>query len=248
MGEDLHAGAFCLSSPFWAIFLWRLRSNMNKLDTRKTVMIGMLSAFAFIMACLGNLIPIKVAGILGYDPKDIIIAISGFILGPVCAIVIAVISSFLELITVSTTGIIGFVMNVISTCFFVVPASIIYQRKRTFLRAIIGLLIGVLSMSGAMMLWNYLITPMYMAAKGVTREIVTGMLLPVFLPFNLVKGALNASLTMLLYKPVVSAMRQARLLDEVPNKKNETKVLLVICCLMVVAVSVLGLLILGDVI
>lgn len=221
-------------------------NNEKKFDTRRIVMIGVFSALAFIMTCLGNLIPIKVAGFLDYDPKDIIIVIAGFILGPVSSIIISIITSLIELITISTTGVIGFAMNVISTVFFACTASIIYQKKRTFAGAIIGLASGVFAMCIAMMLWNYLITPLYMA--GTTREMVAKMLPTVFLPFNLVKGSLNASIAMLLYKPVVNAMRKARLLDRVENKKSDTKIILIISCTMIIAVCILGLLILGGII
>lgn len=54
-----------------------------------------------------------------------------------------------------------------------------------------------------MMLWNYLVAPLYM---GIPREEVVKLLLPAFLPFNLIKGGLNAAITMLLYKPVVSVL------------------------------------------
>ena len=40
------------------------------------------------------------------------------------------------------------------------------------------------------------------------------MLPTVFLPFNLVKGGLNMALILLLYKPVVTALRKARLAPE----------------------------------
>ena len=223
-----------------------LRSNMKKFDTRKIVMIGMLSALAFVLTCLGNLIPIKVAGFLDYDPKDIIIVIAGFILGPVPAMIISLVVSLLELITpVSGTGPIGFVMNVISSCAFALPASVIYQKRRTFGGAILGLCVGVASMALTMVLWNYLITPLYM---HVDRSFVAGMLLNTFLPFNLIKGSLNASLAMLLYKPLVKAMRGARLLDSAQGKKSDTKVLLIVVCVMVAAVCVLGLLVMGGVI
>jgi riboflavin transporter FmnP len=59
-----------------------------------------------------------------------------------------------------------------------------------------------------MILWNYLITPMYM---GVPREAVVEMLVPVFLPFNLIKGGANAALTLLLYKPVIYALKRMKL-------------------------------------
>lgn len=71
--------------------------------------------------------------------------------------------------------------------------------------AVGGLLAGCLLMVIVMLLWNYLITPIYM---GYPREAVAEMLIPVFLPFNLLKGGLNATITMLLYKPVVSALRR----------------------------------------
>ena len=61
-----------------------------------------------------------------------------------------------------------------------------------------------------MLFWNYLITPVYM---GYPREAVVELLIPVFLPFNLIKGGLNAALTMILYKPVVIALRRAHLIE-----------------------------------
>ena len=62
-----------------------------------------------------------------------------------------------------------------------------------------------------MLLWNYLITPIYMEMD---RAVVAAMLPTVFLPFNLVKGGLNMAVILLLYKPVVTALRRARLVPE----------------------------------
>lgn len=58
-------------------------------------------------------------------------------------------------------------------------------------------------MIAVMLLWNYLITPIYM---GYPRQAVAQLLLPVFLPFNLLKAGLNAALTFVLYRPAVSAL------------------------------------------
>ena len=82
----------------------------------------------------------------------------------------------------------------------------IYKKKRTIMGAVVGLLAGCLLMVVVMLLWNYLITPIYM---GYPREAVAELLLPAFLPFNLLKGGLNATITILLYKPVVTALRRA---------------------------------------
>ena len=62
-----------------------------------------------------------------------------------------------------------------------------------------------------MMLCNYIITPIY---TGLPRETVAGMLLPVFLPFNLIKYGINTAVTLILYKPIVTALRKAHLLPE----------------------------------
>jgi hypothetical protein len=72
-------------------------------------------------------------------------------------------------------------------------------------------MVGVVFMTGAMVLWNYLVTPVYM---HVPREVVAGMLPTVFLPFNLVKGTVNAAFTVVLYKPLVKALRKISIIDE----------------------------------
>lgn len=66
-------------------------------------------------------------------------------------------------------------------------------------------MVGALATTAFMLLWNYLITPIYM---GMPRAAVADLLVPVFLPFNLSKYALNAAITMLIYKPVVTALQQ----------------------------------------
>ncbi len=82
---------------------------------------------------------------------------------------------------------------------------------RTKKGAVVGLTVGVVTLTVVMLLWNYLITPIYM---HMDRSVVAAMLPTVFLPFNLVKGGLNMALTLILYKPVVTALRKARLVPE----------------------------------
>ena len=173
-------------------------------------MLAMLSAISFVMVLVGRLIP-DVAGFLSYDPKDAVIVIAGFIYGPMTSVIISVIVSLIEMISISGTGIYGMIMNIFSTCAFAVPAALIYKKMRTMKGAVLGLVTSVVFMTGCMVLWNYIITPYYMRVE---RSVVAGMLLSVFLPFNLVKGGINMGLTMLLYKPLTTALRRARLIPE----------------------------------
>ena len=179
--------------------------------------VAMFSAVSFVAVLVSKVIP-NVAGFLSYEPKDAVIVIAGLLYGPLTSVLISLIVSFIEMITISSTGPYGFLMNVVSTCAFAVPAAWYYQKHRTQKDAIIGLVIGVLTMAAAMLLWNYIITPFYM---GVLRATVAGMLMTVFLPFNLVKGGINAGLTLLLYKPVVNALRAAGLAQ--PSSSGKTK-------------------------
>ncbi|MBQ7245698.1 MAG: ECF transporter S component [Firmicutes bacterium] len=196
-----------------------MQERKNKLSTKSFAALGMLSAIAFIAKLISAVFPM-VSGFLSFDLKDVIIVIGGFMMGPVASVLITVVVSFIEMVTISSTGPIGFIMNVLASCAFACTASIIYHRNRKMRGAVTGLIAGVLAMTAIMILWNWLITPLYM---GVPREVVEGMLIPVFLPFNLVKGGINATLAMLLYKPIVGALRKAKLVDEGTSGKRTTK-------------------------
>ncbi len=176
----------------------------------------MLTALAFILTLLCRLTLFSAAPFLTYDPKDVIIVIAGFLFGPFASVAVSIVVSLLEM-TISQSGIIGMLMNVLATFGFAFTASFIYKRKHTIGGAILGLVAGCVAMTALMLLWNYLITPLYM---GVSREVVTQMLLPIFLPFNLIKAALNAALVLLLYKPLVTALRKLRFVGSSPSGGN----------------------------
>lgn len=215
---------------------------MNE-KTKRISVLGMLSALAVISVLLIRVPLMPAAPFLTYDPKDVIIVIGGFIYGPLAALIIAVVASFVEMITVSDTGPIGFVMNIISSGAFACTAAIIYKQNRTLKGAVAGLMAAWIVTTIAMVLWNYLIVPLYME---VPRHVVAGMLLPIFVPFNLLKGGLNAGFAMLLYKPVKSAIRAANLIPPSPAKDGGAinigvvigSVLVILACVLFVMVMV----------
>ncbi|MBR5343569.1 MAG: ECF transporter S component [Oscillospiraceae bacterium] len=214
--------------------------NEKKLSTRYLAVCAMFVAVSFVAVLISKVIP-NVAGFLSYEPKDAVIVIAGFIFGPLTCVFVSVLTSLIEMLTISSTGLYGFLMNVVSTCAFAVPAALIYRRFHSQKGAIAGLTLGVLVMAGMMVLWNYIITPFYM---GVDRSVVAGMLATVFLPFNLVKGGLNAAITLLLYKPVVTALRKAKLVDPGSGKKGRFSLGFTLFALAVLATFVLLLLVL----
>ncbi len=223
---------------------------MNYGRTKKIAGIGMLSAMAYVVTLFIHYFGVPIVLFLKYDPKDVIIAIGGFIYGPIAAAIISVIVSFVEMFTISSTGWWGLLMNIIQSCSFACTAALIYKKMRNIKGAIIGLITAWILTTGVMILWNYLITPIYM---GYPREAVAKLLLPAFLPFNLVKGGLNAAITILLYKPIVTALRKARLLDtgdvsSANDKKIKIYVWVIVAAVFVILACVLGILALKHII
>lgn len=180
---------------------------MNIRKTKKLTTIAMLCAFAYVAAVVGR-IPLVL--FLKYDSKDVIIVIGGFLFGPLTSITITVVVSVVQLFTTSATGIWGCMMNIISSCAFSCPTAFLYKKKHTLSGAMLGLCCGWGCQVVVMMIWNYLIAPVYM---NYPREMIMELLLSAFLPFNVIKGGLNAAITMLLYKPVVTALRRSNLID-----------------------------------
>ncbi|MFR3465750.1 MAG: ECF transporter S component, partial [Anaerobutyricum soehngenii] len=132
--------------------------------------------------------------------------------------------------------ILGCIMNIVQTLSFACTASIIYKKKHTLSGALIGLASGWLITVIVMLLWNYLVTPLYM---GYPREAVVELLLPAFLPFNLLKGGLNASITFLLYKPIVTALRKSGYISTLEKEARQQHTGLLILANFIIVTCVL---------
>lgn len=211
---------------------------MKRSSVKKMVLLAMLAAISYLLV---SLVRIPVVLFLKYEPKDVVITIGGFLFGPMASFAVSLVVSLLEMVTVSDTGPIGCVMNLLSTCSFACTAAFVYKRKHTLDGAILGLAAGSVLMVAAMLLWNWLITPWYM---GVDRATVEGMLLPAFLPFNLLKAGLNSALTLSLYKPLVTALRKIRLIEDTASGNSSkhgvylfAAILLITCILLLLALQ-----------
>lgn len=216
---------------------------MNK-RTKTLTTIAMFSAIAYVVMVVGR-IPLVL--FLKYDPKDIIITIAGFIYGPFTSFLISFFVSVAEMFTVSDTGFIGVIMNVIGSSAFACTAAYIYKKKHTISGAIIGLIVGCITMTIVMILWNYLATPIYM---GIPRESVIPLLASAILPFNLIKGSINVALTMILYKPIVNALRKSNLIAiSNSNPKGSTyHISILLICLLVLITCIFFVLVMKGIV
>jgi len=214
-----------------------------KIDIRKLTTLAMISAMAFALAAF---VRVPVVLFLRYDPKDVVIAIAGLIYGPLSAFLVAFVVSVIQMFTVSQTGPIGLLMNIIASTAFCCTAALIYKKNRTLKGAVIGLAVATIFATAVMMMWNYIITPVFMEAS---REDVVALMIPAFLPFNLISNTLNAALVLLLYKPTRAALQASRMMPKPENEgKGKISWGIMLSALFLIATCVLWVLLLQGVI
>lgn len=170
------------------------RSNFN---TSTLVKMALMTALSLVMLLIR--IPFPPAPFLVYDPADIPIYITAFAFGPVAGLAVTFVVSFIQAFLMGGDGIYGFLMHFVATGAFAMIAGAIYQRNKTRKTAIISIIVGILVMTGIMCAMNLVITPLYM---GAPRSAVAAMIVPIVLPFNLLKGGLNGAVTFVLYKRI----------------------------------------------
>jgi len=174
-------------------------TNKTKISTKKMVTIAMLVALSYTLAVTIRFPLLPQVGFIEYSPSDIPIIIGGMIFGPIWAFIMSLAVSFLEGITIGHTGLIGVLMNICSTSAFAVTLAIIYKKSKTTKGAIIGFVVGSISLVIVMIILNILLTPIY---TGVPREKVIGMLLPAIIPVNSIKAVINSVVSFAVFQGI----------------------------------------------
>lgn len=208
----------------------------KKVDLKKISVTAMLSALAYL--CM-FIFKFKV-GFLTFDLKDAIFAIVAFMYGPIYGVVSAVLVAFVEFISVSDTGVYGLIMNALSSSTFAFVCGISYKYRHTLLGAVLGSISAVFATTSVMLIANIFITPYYMT--GTARSEVIAMIPTLLLPFNLIKGTVNAALTMIIYKPITSALKRTGLIKVSNANKTDVKkfVIISVISLVVLILAILA--------
>lgn len=162
--------------------------------------LGLLAALSIVLVFFIHFPIFPTAKFLEYDPADIPIMIATFAFGPWYGLMTTIVVAVVQGLTVSASGgIYGIIMHIIATGTFVLVAGFLYQKHKTKKGALIALLCGVVAWGLIMMPANLIITPIF---TGMPVEAIRAILLPIILPFNLIKAGINAVVTFLVYKSV----------------------------------------------
>ncbi|MDO4742967.1 MAG: ECF transporter S component [bacterium] len=176
---------------------------------------------------------------LTFDIKSSVIAVGALLLGPLWGVLMAAMVSFLEFVTVSSTGVYGLIMNFLANAVFAFVVSLIYKYRKKLSGAIIGLVFAIVSVTVVMLLANLLITPYY---TGMPVKAIVEMILPLLLPFNAIKYTINAAVVLLVYKPLSHALKSVNLIstrhDEHKYKLEYKTVIIIIVSVLIIIAAV----------
>jgi len=179
--------------------------------------IGMLGAIAVVLMLFE--IPLPFApSFYEIDFSEVPVLIGCFTMGPLAGVIIELVKIILNLcINGTVTAGVGELANFVIGCALVLPAAVIYKRKKTKKGAIIGLVTGTLFMTFAGCFINaYIMLPTYAKAFGMPIEALVEMgsavnasitdlftfVMFAVVPFNLLKGVLVSIIVLLIYKKI----------------------------------------------
>lgn len=190
-------------------------SKKRSMTTNTMTKISLLSAISFVLMLIE--FPLAMFPMfLKIDLSDIPALIGGFAIGPIAGVAIVAIKNILHGVVKTSSAGVGELANFIVGAALVFPASIIYRHEKSRRTALIGLLVGIVSMAITGALANYYILIPFYAKIGMPIEVIIdlsskansaivdlkSLILYAIIPFNLVKGTIVTFFTVLVYKKI----------------------------------------------
>lgn len=170
-------------------------------DVRELVTLAIFCAMGMALSFIQ--IPIfPPAPWLQYDPSGIVTLSVALMFGPGAGLVVQVVSWLPKLIMSP----LGTLLTLVAMAGMVLVVGLIYRKAHSLLGAVVSLVTGAVVFIVLALAMNFVITPIY--TPGVTVEAVAAMVLPIILPFNLIKCVINVAATLLIYKPVSNLIKK----------------------------------------
>jgi len=171
---------------------------------KRMVTMAILTALSLVLMALIKFPILPAAPYLIYEPADVPILIGTFMFGPFAGVLMSIVVSAIQATLFSGDGWVGFVMHVIATGVFATTAGLIYKKFHSRKGAIIALALGTLAMAAVMVPVNLIVQPNF---YGVSYDVVVKLIVPVIIPFNLIKAGINSIITMIVYKTVSKVVK-----------------------------------------
>ena len=204
-------------------------SDSRKINTKKMIVIAMLSAVAIVIYYLDFPVPLM-PPFIKLDLSNVVSLFAGFTMGPLAGVLVALIKNLIHLVIkgMGTTMGIGDIFDFVTSAVFAFTAGLLYKREHTKKGAVIACVIGTVVFTLVSLPLNYFILyPIYAKAFGGMEAIMGayqainpnvnglfGALCLFNVPFTLVKGILCSLVVILIYKPLITVLRKSHLIED----------------------------------
>ena len=201
-----------------------MSNTTNK--TRKLVEIGMLGAIATVLMLFEFPIPFIAPPFYELDFSEVPVLVGAFALGPVAGATSELVKILINLLINGTaTAFVGEIGNYLLGCSFIIPAALIYKKKKTKKTALAAMIVGTIVMTVFGCILNaYVLLPTYAAAFGMPIDAIIGMgsaingnindvmtfVIIAVAPFNIIKGIVVSVITLLIYKHISPILKGNR--------------------------------------
>lgn len=163
-------------------------------NTRRIAICALFVAIS-IVASFIELPIFPAAPYLKYDPSGIVCLVAGLAFGPATGALVCVLMWLPHLFVDPF----GALMGIVAATSLTVPAALVHRRMHTRTGALVGMIVGAGVCLAACIGGNLVVTPLYSA---VSVDQVAAMVVPILVPFNLLKICINCVVTALVYKSV----------------------------------------------
>lgn len=223
-----------------------MKTSKGYFSATRIAVIALFSSISGILYIFGFPIAAAFPSWLELNFSDIPALIGTFTLGPLSGAIIVFIKILIKfLFKSSSTLFVGELADLLIGCAFVVPAGIIYKRKRTLQGALIGMAVGSLCSVACSILanwlilipfylelfflgsWDPLVGTMQLLFSSCTKEnFYTFYLWCSVLPFNVMRCLIAILVTLPVYKHISRAINKfgAKLQPENANENTVKKV------------------------
>ena len=184
--------------------------NTNRWSTKQLVTMALMCAISILLSFIEFPI-MPAASFLKLDIALVPSAVVGFAFGAGPGVLVGIVSAVAH--GAITGNWVGCLMNIIVALAYIIPASAIYKRNRTFKGAVIGLVVSTVCLVVGAIVANLIVDPVF---YGMPFDTVAGLIVPAILPFNIIKGVVVSVLTALVYKSISNLITPAK--DQVKGR------------------------------
>lgn len=194
----------------------------SRMKVKKIAFIGLMGAVSAVLMLLRFPIPFM-PPFLSFDLSGVMEMMGGLMFGPLEALCIIVVKILLQLVMQGSMSLgTGELQNFILSSAYVLPAVLIYYRKKTKKSAIVGMAVSSIIVAVVAVITNlYLIIPFYVKLFGMSMDDIISMCSAVnpamkdtmslvifgLVPFNLIKYGATSVVTFIIYKRLSGVIR-----------------------------------------